>query len=178
MQGKSLYAVLLSIIAVLALALAVMVIFLFTTYNRINPNPEANNAKDLPQQTREVPPDEESRINLYAGEDGTGGDAIFNLKASPAHENSFLKASVTIVFDAGEKKKHLEARTDLMEDCEGEFKEACIEYFRSQTFEQLSEDTAMEKARDALKDKFNSILSKRIDERIIIRVVFEGWIIQ
>jgi hypothetical protein len=36
----------------------------------------------------------------------------------------------------------------------------------------------MEKARDALKDKFNSILSKRIDERIIIRVVFEGWIIQ
>ena len=65
-----------------------------------------------------------------------------------------------------------------MKDCEGEFKEACIEYFRSQTFEQLSEDTAMEKARDALKDKFNSILSKRIDERIIIRVVFEGWIIQ
>ena len=178
MQGKSLYAVLLSIIAVLALALAVMVIFLFTTYNRINPNPEANNAKDLPQQTREVPPDEESRINLYAGEDGAGGDAIFNLKASPAHENSFLKASVTIVFDAGEKKKHLEARTDLMKDCEGEFKEACIEYFRSQTFEQLSEDAAMEKARDALKDKFNSIISKRIDERIIIRVVFEGWIIQ
>ena len=178
MQGKSLYAVLLSIIAVLALALAVMVIFLFTTYNRISPSQEANNAKDLPQQTREVPPDEEARINLYAGEDGAGGDAIFNLKASPAHQNSFLKASVTIVFDAGEKKKHLETRTKLMKDCAGEFKEACIEYFRSQTFEQLSEDAAMEKARDALKDKFNSIISKRIDERIIIRVVFEGWIIQ
>ena len=85
MQGKSLYAVLLSIIAVLALALAVMVIFLFTTYNRINPNPEANNAKDLPQQTREVPPDEESRKPLLGGR--TVG--IFNLKASPLMKTAF-----------------------------------------------------------------------------------------
>jgi len=178
LQGKSLYAILISIIAVLALALAVMVIFLFATYNRINTSPEANNVKDLPQQTREVPPEEEARLNLYAMEDGTGGDAIFNLKSSPAHENSFLKASITIVFDAGEKKKLLEERTELMKNCVGEFKEVCIEYFRSQTFEQLTDEAAMEKARDALKEKFNNIVSKRIDERIILRVVFEDWIVQ
>ena len=179
MQGKSLYAILLSIIAVLALALAIMVIFLFTTYNRINnTGQEANNAKDLPQKTREVPPEEEARINLYAREDGTGGEAIFNLKSSPAHETSFLKSSITIVFDAGEKKKLLEERTELMKNCVGEFKEVCIEYFRSQTFEQLTDEAAMEKARDALKEKFNNIVSKRIDERIILRVVFEDWIVQ
>ena len=33
MQGKTLYTILLSIIAVLTLALAVMVIFVFTTFN-------------------------------------------------------------------------------------------------------------------------------------------------
>lgn len=177
MQGKSLYAILLSIIAVLALALAVLVIFLFTTYNRINPDQGAN-ATEPPQQIRNVPPEEQARLNLYAGEDGTGGVAIFNLKSSPTHENGFLKASVSIVFDAGEKKKHLETRTGIVKESVGEFKEACIEYFRSQTFEQLSEDNAMEKARDALKDKFNSILSDRVEERIILRVVFEDWIIQ
>ena len=178
MQGKSLYAILISIIAVLALALAVMVIFLFATYNRLNTNQESGNVIDLPKKTREVPPDEEARLNLYAREDGTGGEAIFNLKSSPAHENSFLKASITIVFDAGEKKKHLETRTQLMKDCVGEFKEACIEYFRSQTYEQLTDEAAMEKARDALKEKFNGIVSKRTDEQLILRVVFEDWIVQ
>jgi len=173
-----LYAILISIIAVLALALAVMVIFLFATYNRLNTNQESGNVIDLPKKTREVPPDEEARLNLYAREDGTGGEAIFNLKSSPAHENSFLKASITIVFDAGEKKKHLETRTQLMKDCVGEFKEACIEYFRSQTYEQLTDEAAMEKARDALKEKFNGIVSKRTDEQLILRVVFEDWIVQ
>lgn len=178
MQGKSLYTVLLSIIAVLALALAVMVIFLFATYNKITPGQETSKPQDLPQQTREVPPEEEARINLYASDDGTSGNAIFNLKPSPAHRDSFLKASITVVYDAGKKKKLLESRTELINNSIGEFKEACIEYFRSQTYEELSEDSAMEKARDALKEKFNEILARKTDERIIIRVVFEDWIIQ
>ncbi|HPO75843.1 flagellar basal body-associated FliL family protein [Thermoclostridium caenicola] len=177
MQGKSLYAILLSIIAVLTLALAVLVIFLFTTYNGINPDKQAN-ATEPPQQVRDVPPEEQAKLNIYATEDGIGGDAIFNLKPSPAHENSFLKASVTIVYDTGKKRKNLEERTAILKECLGEFKEACIEYFRSQTYEQLSEDNAMEKARDTLRDKFNSILEGRTDERIVLRVVFEGWIIQ
>lgn len=177
MQGKSLYTILLSIIAVLTLALAVLVIFLFTTYNGINPDKQADAARNS-QQVRNVPPEEQARLNLYAGDDGTSGDAIFNLKSSPAHENSFLKASVTIIYDAGEKKKHLEERTALLKECLGEFKEACIEYFRSQTYEDLTGDNAMDKARDTLRDKFNSILDGRTDERIVLRVVFEGWIIQ
>jgi len=168
---------LLSIIAVLTLALAVLVIFLFTTYNGINPD-DKNNAARTSQQVRNVPPDEQARLKLYATSEGTGGDAIFNLKSSPAHENSFLKASVTIIYDAGEKKKYLEERTALLKECLGEFKEACIEYFRSQTYEELSEDNAMDKARDTLRDKFNSILDGRTDERIILRVVFEDWIVQ
>lgn len=177
MQGKSLYSILLSIIAVLALALAVMVIFLFTTYHGLNSNQKAD-ATGASQQVREVPPEDQATLNLYAGEDGVSGDAIFNLKSSTAHDNSYLKASVTIVFDAGKKKKELENRTQILNECLGELKEACIEYFRGQTYEQLSEDDAMEKARDTLKDKFNAILSSRIDENIILRVVFEDWVIQ
>jgi Flagellar basal body-associated protein FliL. len=178
LQGKSLYAVLLSIIAVLTLALAVMVIFLFATYNRINANQETVVAEDLPAQTREVPPEEEARINLYATGDETTGSNIFNLKPSPAHGNSYLRASITVVFDAGEKKKLLESRTEVVNSCIGEFKEACIEYFRNQTYEDLSEGDAMNKAREALKEKFNEIVAQKYDERIILRVVFEDWIIQ
>lgn len=66
----------------------------------------------------------------------------------------------------------------MVNSCIGEFKEACIEYFRNQTYEDLSEGDAMNKAREALKEKFNEIVAQKYDERIILRVVFEDWIIQ
>jgi flagellar basal body-associated protein FliL len=179
LQGKSIYAILLSIITILALALAVLVIFILTTYNSVKkPSPEAS---DTPtQQAREVPADEEVRFNLYTDEDGRSTNAIFNIKSSPAHEGSFLMASIIVVYDGGPKKtpKEQETRKELIENYKSEMREACIEYFKSLTYEELNEDSAMDRARDTLKDEFNRILSGKTKDKLILRVVFDKWILQ
>ena len=178
MQGKSLYAILLSIIAVLALALAVLVIFLFTTYNNMKTGSTAS-PTPTSQEAREVPPDEQANLNLYKTAEGTSADAIFNLKSSPAHDGSFLMASITLVYDSGSKKaKNPEDRAALLMGYQSELKQACIEYFRSLTFEDLSDDAAIEKARDTLKDNFNNILADKGKDKIIIRIIFDKWIVQ
>ena len=177
MQGKSLYAILLSIIAVLALALAVLVIFLLTTYNNIKPTGNETPTPG-PTEARTVPANEQAKINIYAAADGTGGDAIFNLKPSPAHPDNFLMASVTIVIDAGTKSEKLGDRTALTNQYQSEFKQACIEYFIKMTYEDISETDAIAKARDTLKDNFSSILESATKDKIIIKVVIDNWIKQ
>lgn len=178
MQGKSLYAILLSIIAVLALALAVLVIFLFTTFNNINRTPTA--ATETPAPTaRVVPPAEQVEVNLYASADSASGDSVFNLKPSPAHEASYLMASISVVYDAGEKSKLLTERTALIDSSKSEFKQAAIEYFLGLTYEDLTGDPAsMQKARDTLKDTFSGILAKSSKDNIILKIIIDKWNIQ
>ena len=179
MQGKSLYAILLSIIAVLALALAVLVIFLFTTYNNMKTGNAAASATPTSQEAREVPPDEEGQFILYSTGEGTSADAIFNLKTSPAHDGSFLMATITIFYDAGSKKaKNPEDRSLIFQNYKSELKQACIAYFLGLTYEDISEDSAMEKASDTLKDSFNSILEGKDKDKIVLRIVFDKWIKQ
>jgi len=57
-------------------------------------------------------------------------------------------------------------------------KQASIKYFMGQSFEDLSEDDAMEKARTSLKTTFNEIVRTDSEDAIVIDVVFDKWIKQ
>lgn len=180
MQGKSLNAILLAIVAVLALALAVTSIFLFTTVN----NKETSDEEiDQTVGNRSVPADEQAETNLYAvGSDdtsGKAGEAVFNLKSTEKNPNSFIMVSISIIYDAGDKKALLEQHKQLLESTYlSELKQATIEYFRGKSFEELQSPDAMEQAREALKDIYNGIISPDPEEQIILRIVFDRWIIQ
>jgi len=169
LQGKTLYTILLSIIAVLTLALGVLVIFLFTTYNSNKVNPDAGK----PTKSA-VPVEQQQRFSLYEA------DEVFVLKESKDHPNSFLMTAITIVYDKGtEKEKVAEARKTLIEQTYlGELKEATIEFFGSKTYEELKAENAMQQARDSLLEIYNKIISQDPDEKLIIKVIFEKWIPQ
>lgn len=178
MQGKALYAILLSIIAVLTLALAVLVIFLFTTYNNIKP---ANSAEASPTAAANrdvVPEDEQGKFVLFTKTDGSAENAVFNLKPSPAYKDSFMMVSITITYDMGKDKDPEGKRKAIISTYTSELREACIAYFRAQTYEDITEEAAMNKARDTLKDTFNSIMAGKSKEKLVIRVTFDKWIVQ
>lgn len=176
MQGKSLYAILLSIIAVLALALAVLVIFLLTTYNNIKPVEQP----DPTEEAREVVPDEErGKFVLFTDSGGAPQDAVFNLKPSPAHSDSYAMVNVTIVYDMGTDKDPEGKRLKLFSETYlSELRQACIQYFRSQTYEDLIEESALDKASDTLKDKFNVILEGKSKDKIVLKIIFDKMILQ
>lgn len=172
MQGKTLYTILLSIIAVLTLALAVMVIFIFTAFN-------GNSGKASPQETqkplveRVVPNEEQAELKLYES-----NEAVFNIKSTETHPNSFLMASISIIYDGGKKNKLLEERKLLLEKNISGLKQASIKYFLGQSFEDLSADDAMEKAQTSLKNTFNEIVRTDSEDAIVIDVIFDKWIKQ
>ncbi len=174
MQGKTLYTILLSIIAVLTLALAVLIVILFT-YNAGKTLPVKQNVQ------RTVPPEEQAVFRLYGSSERNGSnDAVFNIKNDDKHPNSFIMASISIIYDGGKRNKHLEKRTELIERVYlSQLKQATIEYFRGKTFDELQESDAMEDARKNLMETFNNILSNEgTEEPFIIKVVFDKWIIQ
>lgn len=173
MQGKTLYTILLSIIAVLTLALAVMVIFIFTAFNNTKTNPEQG--EEIQQVERVVPQDEQAEYKLYTED---SGDGIFTIKPSEAHPNSFLMTSISIIFDGGKKNKKLEDRQLLIEKNNSLLKQATIKYFMSKSFEELGEEDAMENAKLSLKSAYNDIVSKDSEELLIIDVVIVKWMKQ
>jgi flagellar basal body-associated protein FliL len=174
LQGKTLYTILLSIIAVLTLALAVMVIFVFTAFNaKTGISSSAETPKPLVE--RAVPKEEQVEFQLY--EDSN--EAIFNIKSTEAHPNSFLMASVSIIYDGGKRNKLAEDRKLLLEKNLSILKQACIKYFMNQSYEDLGGEDAMDKARASLKVTFNEIVRPDDSEdMIIIDVVFDKWIRQ
>lgn len=175
MQGKTLYTILLSIIAVLTLALAVMIIFVFTAFNGANAKPVQETNKPLVE--RAVPKDEQAEYKLYTSS-GSNGDAIFNIKSTKEHPNSFLMASISILYDGGKKNKFLEERQLLFDKNTSLLRQATIKYFMSQSFDELRAEDAMEKAQAALKAAYNDIVSIDSENMIVINVVFDKWIMQ
>ena len=96
MESKSIYTILLAIIAVLTLALAVLIIFLFVTYN---PNVKAAAGGIQADGTiaeRIVPDDEMIEFKLFGGE-----EKMFALKSEPEHPDAIALVSVTLKWDAG-----------------------------------------------------------------------------
>ncbi|NLX63695.1 MAG: flagellar basal body-associated FliL family protein [Clostridiaceae bacterium] len=168
------YTILLSIIAVLTLALAVMIIFIFTAFNTNRAIPSSGETPK-PLVERVVPKEEQVEFKLY----GETNEAIFNIKSTETHPNSFLMASISIIYDGGKKNKQVEERKELLNKNLSLLKQACIKYFMSQSYEDLNGEEAMDKARASLKDAFNEIVrTDDSDEAIIIDVVFDKWIRQ
>lgn len=172
MQGKTLYTILLSIIAVLTLALAVMVIFIFTAFNG-NSGKASSQETQKPLVERVVPNEEQAELKLYES-----NEAVFNIKSTETHPNSFLMASISIIYDGGKKNKLLEERKLLLEKNISGLKQASIKYFLGQSFEDLSADDAMEKAQTSLKNTFNEIVRTDSEDAIVIDVIFDKWIKQ
>ena len=174
MQGKSLYTILLSIIAVLTLALAVMIIFIFTAFNT-NRGAPSSGETPKPLVERAVPKEEQQEFKLF----GESNEAIFNIKSTEDHPNSFLMTSISIIYDGGKKNKLAEERKELLNKNLSMLKQACIKYFMNQSFDDLSGEEAMDKARTSLKAAFNEIVrTDDSEEAIIIDVVFDKWIRQ
>jgi len=170
LEGKSIYTILLGIIAVLTLALAVLIIFLFISYK---PNQQVQTAAPTANPTvseRVVADDEMLEFKLFEGK-----EKMFALKAETQNPDSIVMVSVTIKCDAGPKKKKAEEITTRVNGYISELEEAVGDYFASIT---LTEAKALEtryKARDDLLNTFNEILNanKQEKEKIVYRVTLQ-----
>lgn len=170
MESKSIYTILLAIIAVLTLALAVLIIFLFVTYN---PNVKA--AEDVrtdgAMAERIVPDDEMIEFKLFGGE-----EKMFALKGEPEHPDSIVLVSLSLKCDAGAKKKKAEEITKLVTELYlSELEEAVGDYFAGITLTEAKEMETRYKARDDLLNTFNEILNanKHPKEKIVYKVTLQ-----
>lgn len=169
MEGKSIYTILLAIIAVLSLALAVLIIFLFISY------PNQQSAKRIQADNsiseRVVPDDEMIEFKLFNGE-----EKMFALKSEPEHQDSIVMVSVSIKCDAGIKRKKEEEITNLVSVLYlSELEQAVGDYFAAMTLTEAKEVETRYKARDDLIEIFNNILNenKQIKEKIVYKVTLQ-----
>lgn len=169
MEGKSIYTILLAIIAVLTLALSVLIIFLFISYN-----PGRQAAGDIEStkamSERVVPDDEMIEFKLF-----DGSEKMFALKGEPKNPDSIVMVSVTIKCDASEKRKKEADIISRVTQYMSELEEAAGDYFANMT---LSEAKLLEtryKARDDLLDIFNEIINanKREKEKTVYKVTLQ-----
>ena len=168
MRGKLPYIILFVIIAVLGIALAVVSIFYFVASN---PPVEEGDAIE----TTVVEPANLVEYSPYT----TSDNPVFNLKKTEANPNSFIMASVSIIYDSGEKKKIQEERTEIVQvKYLSQLKQAVIEYFLGKSYEDLTAEGAMATARDDLKQIFNEIIGSTPRDQFIYQIVFDKWIIQ
>ena len=159
MESKSIYTILLSIIAVLTLALAVLIIFLFISYN---PNQQAvNNADTVKGMSERVVPDDEMiEFKLFNGE-----EKMFALKGEPENPDSIVMVSVTIKCDAGKKRRKEADITSLVEQYMSELEEAVGDYYANITLTEAKLLEIRYKARDDLLEIFNEILNRNKQEK-------------
>lgn len=170
MEGKSIYTILLAIIAVLTLALAVLIIFLFISYK---PNQQAANTtppENAAISERMVADDEMLEFKLFEGK-----EKMFALKGETDHPDSIVMVSVTIKCDAGPKKKKAEDITTRVNGYISELEEAVGDYFAAMTLTEAKELETRYKARDDLLNAFNEILNanKQEKEKVVYRVTLQ-----
>jgi len=170
LESKSIYTILLAIIAVLTLALAVLIIFLFVTYN---PNVKAagGSQTDGAMAERIVPDDEMIEFKLFGGE-----EKMFALKSEPEHPDAIVLVSVSLKCDAGSKKKKAEEITKLVTELYlSELEEAVGDYYAGMTLTEAREIETRYKARDDLLNTFNEILNanKHPKEKIVYKVTLQ-----
>lgn len=170
MEGKSVYTILLAIIAVLTLALAVLIIFLFISYK---PNQQAAGVTPTTNPAmseRVVADDEMLEFKLFEGK-----EKMFALKEETEHPDSIVMVSVTIKCDAGPKKKKEQDITTRVNGYISEMEEAVGDYFAAMTLTEAKELETRYKARDDLLNTFNDILNanKKEKEKVVYRVTLQ-----
>ncbi|MDD4297797.1 MAG: flagellar basal body-associated FliL family protein [Ruminiclostridium sp.] len=169
MEGKSIYTILLAIIAVLTLSLAILIIFLFISYN---PNQQAAiDVETTKGMSERVVPDEEMiEFKLFAGE-----EKMFALKGEPENPDSIVMVSVTIKCDTGEKRKKETDITNRVTQYMSELEEAVGDYFADMTLTEARLVETRYKARDDLIRIFNDIINanKQDKEKAVYRVTLQ-----
>ncbi|NLX77372.1 MAG: flagellar basal body-associated FliL family protein [Clostridiaceae bacterium] len=166
MERKGTYTILLSIIAVLSLALAVLVVFLFISY----PSREKDNRliqTDNPITERVVPDEEMGEFKLFDGQ-----EKLFALKDEPDRADSIVLVSVSIKYDTGVKRRDEEKIVNLITLYKSELEQAVGDYFANMTYTEAKDIETRYKARDDLLQIFNSILNenKESKQKIVYRV--------
>lgn len=164
MERKSIYTILLSIIAVLSLALAVLIIFLFISY----PSRKDNITQtDAIISERVVPDSELEEYKLFNGE-----EKLFALKYESDHPDSIVLVSVSIICDTGEKRKNEQKIDNLISLYKSELEQAVGDYFAKMTFSEAKDIETRYKARDELLEIFNNILNenKAVKQKIVYKV--------
>lgn len=169
MEGKSIYTILLAIIAVLTLALAVLIIFLFISYNP-NRLASGNVQPNSEMAERVVADDEMLEIKLFNGE-----EKMFALKSEPENPDSIVMVSVSIKCDAGKKRKRETEINSRVTLYLSELEEAVGDYFADMTLSEAKKLEIRYKARDDLTEIFNNILNanKQEKEKIVYRVTLQ-----
>ena len=171
MEGKSIYTILLAIIAVLTLSLAVLIIFLFISYGPNQKQAQTNVPTEAAMQERVVADDEMLEFKLFEGK-----EKMFSLKSEPANPDAIVMVSVTIKCDAGEKRKKEQDVTNRVSVLYlSELEEAVGDYFAAMTLSEAREMETRYKARDDLMNTFNEILNanKQKKEKTVYRVTLQ-----
>jgi len=164
LEKKGIYTILLSIVAVLSLALAVLIVFLFISYpSRNNKAVQADNTIS----ERVVPDSELVEYKLFDGQ-----EKIFALKYEPDHPDSIVLVSVSIKCDTGEKRKNEEKINNLISLYTSELEQAVGDYFADMSYSDAKNIETRYKARDDLLEIFNSILNenKQVKQKIVYKV--------
>jgi len=164
LEKKGIYTILLSIVAVLSLALAVLIVFLFIS------SPSRNNKAVQADNTiseRVVPDSELVEYKLFDGQ-----EKIFALKYEPDHPDSIVLVSVSIKCDTGEKRKNEEKINNLISLYTSELEQAVGDYFADMSYSDAKNIETRYKARDDLLEIFNSILNenKQVKQKIVYKV--------
>lgn len=169
MEGKSIYTILLAIIAVLTLSLAILIIFLFISYN---PNQQAAiNVETTKGMSERVVPDTEMiEFKLFLGE-----EKMFALKGEPENPDSIIMVSVTIKCDTGEKRKKETDVTTRVTQYMSELEEAVGDYFADMTLTEAKLVETRYKARDDFIRIFNDIINanKKDKEKTVYKVTLQ-----
>jgi len=169
LEGKSIYTILLAIIAVLTLSLAILIIFLFISYN---PNQQAaidvETTKGMSE--RVVPDAEMIEFKLFLGE-----EKMFALKGEPENPDSIVMVSVTIKCDTGEKRKKETDVTTRVTQYMSELEEVVGDYFADMTLTEAKLVETRYKARDDFIRIFNDIINanKQDKEKTVYKVTLQ-----
>lgn len=179
MEGKSIYMILLGIIAVLTVAVAVLAIFLFVTFNRPAAGVPASSESVIASDSgpKLIPADELQTFNPFGTKDNASAPAIFDLKASEGHETAFAQVTILLKYDVSVKRENEVAYKTLVEsDSISELKQACSLYFKQLTYEDCKNPDAIPKAQDFLKEEFNRIVDENAAEKlqIVYKVIIEN----
>ncbi|HHV60389.1 MAG TPA: flagellar basal body-associated FliL family protein [Clostridiaceae bacterium] len=165
---RSLITILVLVIAILSIALAISIGYIFT----IADNPKAgDNIQSVNLETPPPSDNELSKMSLFE-------DQIFNLKNAQSGGMHIIKVGVEIQYFKKVKGiKDVDAKLDLHK---GTIKELVGTYFQNKTLDDVMAEDAKQKAKQELTTQINELLSlnEKENKKIVYTIVFEEWFYQ